>query len=178
MTTVSSSGDNVTMVRTPAPGAFFAVAQVMDSEHNSESYTSIPQNYTRTPIVWVDFQVQPNDWIEVHASGQVDQKGEYIMEVVQKLELLVDGSWWEISEETGVNINARTSQNISQLLDRHHEDFMAHGVFDIRRLNFTQPRRVLAAWSFRARESTTSAVVPLDSSRIIVKVWREFGPIK
>lgn len=173
--TTASSGDGVHMQRKAAAGKVFGVVEVVDNAHFSESYNNIAQDYTRHCVSWVEVTVEPTDWIEAHASGQVDQKGTTIMEVVQKLEVLYAGVWHEMSEETGVNIGARTSANIAAHLDRHHEDFSAHGVFDIRALNLPGARRVLVCWCFRARDSNMPAVIPQDSTRVIVKVYREFA---
>lgn len=171
-----SSGDGLHVQRKAAPGKFFAVVDVVDSAHNSESYNNIAQTYSRHCIAWVQVDVEPGDWIEAHANGQVDQEGYTIMEVVQKLEVLVGSTWHEMSEETGVNINARTSANISAHLDRHHEDFAAYGIFDVKAFNLSAPRSILVGWCFRARDSSTAAVIPADSARVVVKVYREMGP--
>lgn len=171
----TSSGDGLHTERKAAPGKFFAVVTAVDSAHNSESYASIAQTYSRHCVVWVDVDVEPNDWIEAHANGQVDQEGTHIMEIVQKLEVLNNGTWHEMSEETGVNVNARTDANIAAHMDRHHEDFSAYGMFDVKSLNLTAPKKILVGWCFRARESTTSAIVPRDSTRLVVKVYREFS---
>lgn len=171
----ASSGDGLHVERKAAPGKFFAVVNVVDNAHNSEHYNNIAQDYSRHLITFVRVDVEPTDWIEAHASGQIDQKGTTIMEVVQKLEVHYAGSWHEMSEETGVNINARTSANIEAHLDRHHEDFAQYGMFDVRQLNLAGPATILVGWNFRARDSNASAIIPADSTRMIVKVYREFG---
>lgn len=168
----TSSGDGLHFERKAAAGRFFGCVTVADSADNSESYSSIAQTYQRHCIVWVEVDVEPNDWIEANANGQIDQESTHVMEVVQKLEVLIAGVWHEMSEETGININGRSSENISNQLDRHHEDFAAYGFFDVRRLNLTAPRKILIGWCFRAREGT--AIVPTDSARMVVKVHREF----
>jgi hypothetical protein len=160
--------------RWPAPGNFFAVAHIVDSGDGCERYTSIAMDYTPHSIVQVNVPVRPGDYIKAEANGQIDNESvTNVIEVCQQLKVYHSGVWHELSEETGVNIGARSSANIAAHLDRHHEDFAASGFFDLSDL--ARPGSIEVHWFFRARNGGTSAPVPSDSARLIVEVWREFS---
>jgi hypothetical protein len=174
-----SSGDGHSLERVAAPGKFFALVHHINTMDNSENYTSIAQTYTRHSVVWSLLTVKPGQFIKFGANGQVDQKGLTTMEIVQKIEIYdtVTQSFYEGTEETGVNINGRTSAATSEHRDRHHEDFATSGSFDTSILGLTEPRDIYVMWNFRARESTTSAVVPIDSARLTIDVYEEIDII-
>jgi hypothetical protein len=164
--------------RKAAPGNFFGVIECVDSADYGERYTSISMDYTPHSVVSVAVSVRRGDWIEAFANGQIDNESvTNVIEVCQQLKFYRDGAWYEIGEETGVNIGARSSANIAAHLDRHHEDFAASGVvLDLDGLNLptTWDARLEVHWFFRAQNGGTSAPVPADSARLVVKVYREF----
>jgi hypothetical protein len=162
------------IVRQASPGNFFAVAYIADSGNAGERYTSIAMDYTPHSIVEVHVPFQRGDYLMAYANGQIDQESvTNVIEVCQQLKLYHNGTWYEIGEETGVNINARSWANVRAHLDRHHEDFAASGFFDLRELPSSGWLEV--HWFFRARNGGTSAPVPSDSARLTVEVWREFS---
>jgi hypothetical protein len=156
------------------PGSFFAVSHWVDSSDDGERYTSIAMDYQPHSIVSVTIPVRPGDYIKAQANGQIDQESvTNVIEVCQVLKGYHGGVWYEMNEETGVNINARSAANIAAQLDRHHEDFTALGFLDLSMI--TTPRPVEVHWMFRARNGGTSAPIPADSARLFVEAWREFG---
>jgi hypothetical protein len=163
--------------RKAAPGNFFGLVCIVDSGDDGERYRSIAMDYTPHSIVSVTVPVAPGDFIKASANGQIDQESvTNVIEVCQQLKIYHTGDWHELSEETGVNINARSSANVSAHLDRHHEDFAASGFYDLNVLRW--PTVVEVHWFFRARNGGTSAPVPADSARLVVEVYREFKGIE
>jgi hypothetical protein len=162
------------IIRYARPGNFFAVSHFVDTGDDGERYTSIAMDYTPHSILYVTVPVRPGDYIKAQANGQVDQESvTNVIEVCQVLKGYHGGVWYEMGEELGVNIGARSPANIAAHLDRHHEDFAASGFLDLSMI--TTPRTVEVHWFFRARNGGTSAPIPADSARLFVEVWREFG---
>jgi hypothetical protein len=163
------------IVRQASPGNFFAVTYIADSGDSGERYSSIAMDYSPCSVVSVNVPVQRGDYIRAYANGQIDQESvTNVIEVCQQLKFYQNGAWHEISEETGVNISARSWANVRAHLDRHHEDFAASGFLDLSAPLFLTGGAEVH-WFFRARNGGTSAPVPSDSSRLIVEVWREFS---